>query len=78
MFAHASDSKIFYSVDEGVTWNSMTFSISTIDPRTLVWNSKRDQWALAHDLTNDVVNLFTNAVVVFYSVYSQYSRGGHC
>ena len=55
VFSHANQPKIFYSTDEGSTWNSRTFSISTIDSRTLIWNTRHDQWALAHDITNNIV-----------------------
>ncbi len=66
MFAHASQPKIFYSTDEGFTWHSRTFAIPTIDSRTLIWNTRHDEWALAHDFTNDIV-CATECVLIEYS-----------
>ena len=53
MFSHATRSIIYISQDEGATWTTQQLSPNTIDPRSLVWNPRREGYAIAHDGTND-------------------------
>lgn len=53
MFSHASRAIIYVSQDEGATWTSRNLSPTTIDPHSLVWNPRREGYAIAHDETND-------------------------
>jgi len=53
VFPDAVASKIYYTLDEGRTFQVQTFSPSTLDPRSLLFNPAQPRWALAHDNTNN-------------------------
>ena len=56
VFAGFPDSRIYYTLDEGDTWTIQDFNPSTINPRTLKFSPKEDNWILAHDPDNEYVN----------------------
>lgn len=45
-------------MDEGATWKHQDLFPSSINPRSLVWNSVNDEMALGHDPINDKVHLY--------------------
>ena len=53
MLSHSTQSTIYVSNNEGATWTTRQLFPNTIDPRSLVWNPRREGYAIAHDRTND-------------------------
>ena len=57
VFASHSESRIYFTLDEGNTWDHHDFNPASIDPRTLKFSPKEDNWILAHDPDNERVSL---------------------
>ena len=57
VFTHAVEAKIYYTLNLGDDWAVQEFSVSTINPRTLLWNPMEDHWIIAHDSENARVRL---------------------
>ena len=53
VLSHSTQPTIYISQDEGATWTTRQLSPNTIDPRSLVWNPRREGYAIAHDARND-------------------------
>lgn len=78
MFASNSDPRIYYTLDEGSTWEQQNLFPSSIDPRTLKFSPKEDNWILAHDPDNEKVTSFllhvlgaylSKTFIVFIQIY---------
>ena len=55
VFYHSTQPVVYVSRDEGSTWTTRTLSINTIDPRSLLWDPRREQSTIAHDKVNDFI-----------------------
>ena len=55
MFASYTSSRIYFTLDAGQTWDIHDFTPATIDPRSLKFSPKEDNWILAHDPDNETV-----------------------
>ena len=55
VFTSFTSSRIYYTLDEGDTWDIHNFNPDTIDPSSLKFSPKEDNWVLAHDPKNEQV-----------------------
>ena len=55
VFPAANSPKIYYTYDEGLTFQVQSFTPPTINPRSLLFNPTQSSWAIGHDNTNDKV-----------------------
>ena len=63
VFASFTSSRIYYTLDEGDTWDIHNFNPATIDPRSLKFSPKEDNWILGHDPDNERVTFSTYSYV---------------
>ena len=57
VFPAANSSNIYYTFNEGQTFQVQSFNPSTIDPRSLLFNPTQLLWAIGHDIVNKKVNI---------------------
>ncbi len=57
----SSQSVMYISIDEGMTFTKRVLSPSTIDPSSLVSHPMLENWVLAHDPDNNVVGTYIHA-----------------
>ena len=57
VFPAANSSNIYYTFNEGQTFQVQSFSPSTIDPRSLLFSPTQLLWAIGHDIVNKKVNI---------------------
>ena len=54
IFAHASESRLYYTLDEGVTFIRRDLIPNTLNPRSIKYHPTRDGWMVALDSDNSV------------------------
>ena len=60
VFYHSTRPVVYISWDEGSTWTTRTLSPNTIDPRSLLWDPRQEQSAIAHDRVNNFIYVTQN------------------
>ena len=60
VFASFETPRIYYTLNEGQSWNHHDFDPLTINPRSMKFSPTEDHWILAHDPTNERVSVFCN------------------
>ena len=59
---------IYYTFDEGLTFQIQSFTPSTIRPRSLKFNPVQLLWAIGHDNTTNKVGTFLAVILHMLSV----------
>ena len=60
LFAHATESRIYYTLDEGLTFSTREITAVDINPRTIQYHPTQDGWMMALDTSNAVMHARTH------------------
>ena len=72
VFPAANTAKIYYTFNEGQTFQVQSFTPSTINPRSLLFSPTHSLWAIGHDPTYNKVSIGPVHAQVMNDIRSQF------